>query len=127
MTFSRRLAAAGGVATVLVFGLAAPALAHDVRLGGPNGCGATKLQSCGYVQVRSNHTIVDACDTKQDGTGYAATYKLKNGTTGMVSDGNGAASGCGIIQAGTSSNPVTQLAGCYYFGGAWLCNPLTAV
>ena len=127
MHIIRRVAAVSSGAALLLLAFAAPAHAHDVRLGGPNGCGVTGLQSCGYVQVRSNHTIVDACDTIADGNGYAAGYKLRNGTQGVVSDGNGSAAGCGIKQVGTASNPVTHLQPCYRYGTPLICSPYTAV
>jgi hypothetical protein len=98
--------------TLVLLGLASPAMAHDTRYDGPYACGITGLQSCGYGQVRDSHQIVDACDTREDGEGFYVQYKLRNGVTGTVSDGNGSAAGCGIKRVGSSSNPVTQYTVC---------------
>jgi hypothetical protein len=107
-----QVAAMGFALTLVSFGLASPALAHDTRFDGPYACGATQLQSCGYGQVRDSHQIVDACDTREDGRGYFVRYTLRNGGGGDVSDGNGAASGCGIQRVGSSSNPVASYRVC---------------
>lgn len=104
----KRLAAASFGATLAVVAVATPAFAHDTRYDGPYACGPTLVQSCGYGQVRDNHQIVDACDTREDGRGYVVLYTLRNGGTGEVRDGNGAASGCGIKRVGSSSNPVAS-------------------
>ncbi|RSM55625.1 hypothetical protein DMB66_35525 [Actinoplanes sp. ATCC 53533] len=115
----RHLIAATGAATLVSFGLASPALAHDTRYDGPYTCGATQLQSCGYGQVRDSHQIVDACDTRNDGQGFLVRYELRNGGSGSVSDGNGSAAGCGIQRVGSASNPVTRYTVCENLSTDW--------
>jgi hypothetical protein len=117
-----RLAAVIFAFTLVAVGIGAPAMAHDTRYDGPYACGPTFLQSCGYGQVRSSHTIVDACDTRADGFGYYVSYELNSGATGTVGDGNGSASGCGIRQVGTSSNPIFRYRLCSNQGLVHVCN-----
>ena len=117
-----RIAAVSFAFALVAVGIGSPAMAHDTRLDGPYACGPTYLQSCGYGQVRSSHTIVDACDTRADGFGYYVDYTLNNGATGSVSDGNGSTSGCGIKQVGTSSNPVWQYRVCSNQGLVHVCS-----
>ncbi|XVU21727.1 hypothetical protein ACQPZJ_31205 [Actinoplanes sp. CA-054009] len=111
----KKLARIGSVvfaSALITVGLASPALAHDTRFDGPYACGPTTVQSCGYGQVRDSHQIVDACDTREDGNGFFVRYTLRNGGVGDVSDGNGAAAGCGIQRVGTASNPVASYRVC---------------
>lgn len=119
----RSMAFVAVVATVILGLWGTPAFAHDVRWDGPYDCGPTLTFRCGYVQVRSNHTIVDACDTRADGYGYEVAYGLRNGASGTQVDPNGATTGCGIKAAGTSSNPVVWIRGCTHQLGAWFCGP----
>lgn len=100
-----------------------PALAHDVRYDGPYGCGTLELQTCGYGQVRDNHEIVDACDIRRDGNGFAVVYRLRNGQKGVVNDGNGSKEGCGIQRVGSPSNPVVKFTVCKNWSETLLCKP----
>lgn len=92
--------------------LATPALAEDIRAIGPFACGNPRFDSCGYGQVRDRDQIVDACDTRADGDGYYVRYRVSSGAEGTVSDGNGAAAGCGIARVGSASIPVVAIQGC---------------
>lgn len=86
-----------------------PAFAHDVRYPGNDG----------YGQVRDNHEIVDACDTRENGQGFSVQYMLRSGAYGKVGDGNGSKPGCGIQRVGSPWNPVVKFTICTPFG----CSP----
>lgn len=110
----RTLIAASTVTILTSLALSSPALAHDRRYDGPYACGPSSVQSCGYGQVRDNHQIIDACDTRADGYGYQVDYRLRSDPSGpnqpyrSVSDGNGSAAGCGIQRVGSASNPIKE-------------------
>ena len=112
MRMKSRLAAAFFGAGLLSVGAAFPAHAHDIRVW-LDACGPLSHSSCGYGQVRDNHEIVDACDTRADGLGVSTRYRLLSGAEGSVGDGNGSASGCGVRRVGTyGSNPVVAIRVC---------------
>jgi hypothetical protein len=107
-----RLGAAAFGTGVLCLGVALPAQAHDLRLY-LDECNVG--QRCGYGQVRDNHEIIDACDTRSDGLGLSTRYRLLDGTEGSVGDGNGAAAGCGVRRVGTyGSNPIVAIKVCVH-------------
>ena len=112
MRTASRFAAATAACALGFVALASPAQAHDVRVYGPFACGNPRFSQCGYAQVRDSHEIVDACDTRADGDGYYVRYRVSSGAEGTVSDGNGAAAGCGIRRVGSASIPVTRIQGC---------------
>ncbi|MEU7904742.1 hypothetical protein [Actinoplanes sp. NPDC049118] len=99
---TKRIAVTGFAVAAIVAATGSPAFAHDIREYGPYGCG-TVPGSCGYGQVRDQHEIIDACDTKADGKGLEVNYELRNGSFGTVKDPNGSASGCGIKRVGSTS------------------------
>jgi hypothetical protein len=104
--------------------LSTPASAHDVHAVGPFGCGFPPA-SCGFGQVRDQHEIIDACDTKADGKTLRVKYELRNGSFGQVDDPNGATAGCGIVRVGATSR-IAKIAVCSNgvvgTGSTWLCN-----
>jgi hypothetical protein len=107
-----RLAAVVSTCVLVLFAFASPARAHDIRINGPFACGVPKFSMCGYAQVRDNHEIVDACDTRADGDGYFVRYRVRSGAVGTVGDGNGSAAGCGIKRVGSPTIPIVAFQGC---------------
>jgi hypothetical protein len=118
--------AAASVAVIAAAG--SPALAHDIRVVGPWGCGVLPA-SCGYGEVKNNHTVLYACDTKADGAGLRVKWEQNNGVFGEISDGNGSSSGCGSRTA-SSGTYYKKIAVCSNGVGTtntWVCNPWTDV
>ena len=101
-----RLAAVVSACILVLMAFAAPAGAHDSGISGPYACGVPKYSLCGYAQVRDNHEIVDACDTRRDGDGYFVRYRVSSGAVGTVGDANGSAAGCGIKRVGSPTIPI---------------------
>jgi hypothetical protein len=108
----RRRALMAASVAALVIAFASPARAHDSRIYGPWACGVPKYSMCGYAQVRDDHEIVDACDTRADGDGYFIRYRVSSGAVGTVGDGNGSAPGCGIKRVGSPTIPIVAYQGC---------------
>lgn len=115
------------VSTVVVGAMATlvtPTLAHDERQYASFNCGFPPL-SCGFGQVRDNHQIIDACDTRADGRVIVVDYVLRNGRSGSVRDPNGSRSGCGIQRVGATS-AVSQFRVCDNSlggGNSYVCFP----
>ena len=107
-----RLAAVVSACILVLMAFAAPAEAHDSGISGPYACGVPKYSLCGYAQVRDNHEIVDACDTRRDGDGYFVRYRVSSGAVGTVGDANGSAAGCGIKRVGSPTIPIVAYQGC---------------
>jgi hypothetical protein len=107
-----RLAAVVSACALVLIAFASPARAHDSRIYGPYACGVPKFSLCGYAQVRDNHEIVDACDTRADGDGYFVRYRVRSGAVGTVGNGNGSAAGCGIKRVGSPTIPIVAYQGC---------------
>lgn len=87
-----RVAGAAGAAGVLLMAMANPAAAVDYK----------SEEGADYAIVFSNRRDVGACDMEQDGNGVYGQFRWLVGTTvhqHTVSDGNGAAGGCGNWRA----------------------------
>ncbi|MFJ2176845.1 hypothetical protein ACIQVO_27705 [Streptomyces sp. NPDC101062] len=116
--------AAGSATGALILAVAGAtsASAHDGTVSGPNACGTSRLQSCGWGGTTGGHQWVSACDGVADGYGYRVDYELANGATGSVSDSNGSAAGCGNRKVGTATNTVVWLQPCNSTLG--ICGPI---
>ncbi|MFF3838204.1 hypothetical protein [Streptomyces sp. NPDC001930] len=119
-----RLAALAGAAVAVVAMSAGPASAHAVTIEAYGLCGGLELPwtLCGTSSVSSSHLTVYATDKNADGYGAWVYWKRANGSTGVVKDPNGSASGAGS-HYGTS--PVTEMQYCgvpsggIAYCGAW--------
>jgi hypothetical protein len=113
-----------GLAIVAGLLAGAPTASAHETLKGIYLCGSDYNDRCGYGGVTNVHIRVYACDTYADGYGFRTYYRLENGQTGYVDDGNGSRTGCSALvpSLGQPGSPyIVWYRVCWKRSPEWIC------
>jgi hypothetical protein len=113
-----------GLAIIAGLLVGAPTASAHETLRGIYLCGSDYNDRCGYGGVTNAHLRAYSCDTHADGYGLRTYYRLQNGRTGHVDDGNGSRTGCSahLPSLGTPDpSPIVWYQVCWKRSPAWIC------